>query len=199
MRISGGRPVAAAVAHRHRDHMRIAKYSLIIACLTFCSTPAISAESLCKTFQTLAQSAPEQADERPWIEFHWGIDHEQHSFWSWGCRHSNDKVSKATCDWLMENTSHEFTMMLPLAVMSCYGYHLPKYASYDWSGIAGTIKLKQGDDYALVLDLDYRGLPDGEVAIRVSRYAPEPLPPIMPLAPIESEPTAAKNDPSTGH
>jgi hypothetical protein len=162
--------------------MGIGTRGLIIIGLVACSTPALAAEGLCQKIRVFAQSEPEQADERSWFEFHWGIDHAPNSFWSWGCRHSNDKVAKDTCDWLMHNTNQEFTMELPQAIMTCYGYRFPKYASYDWEGIAGTIKLKDGDDYRLVLDLDYRNLPSGEEAIRVSRYAPEPLPPIKPMA-----------------
>lgn len=162
---------------------------LVVAFLAACSTPAAAAGSLCEKLRTFERSEPPHASLRSWFEFHWGID--RSAVWSWGCRHSDDKVSKDTCDWLMDHVNQEFSMALPQAMMGCYGYRFPRHADYDWSNLAGTIRLRGGADRRLVMDLEYRDLPDGEVAVRVSRevlgrrYQPEILPPIgpMPISP----------------
>ena len=83
-------------------------------------------------------------------------------------------------------------MELPRRIMTCYGYRFPKSASNRWSHIAGTITLRDAPRYRLVMDLNYRDLPGGEVAVRVAReasgerYEPEDLPPIEPM-PRESK------------
>ena len=73
-------------------------------------------------------------------------------------------------------------MILPQEIMSCYGYGLPLHAFYDWAGVAGTITLRGRKGQHLILDLDYRDLPQGEVAMRLAvdadgiDYEPEELP-----------------------
>jgi hypothetical protein len=150
------------------------------------STPADAAapDQLCARLRTL-ETAQLPKGERRWFEFHWGFDHA--SFWSWGCRHSNDQLAKATCDWLMNHTNQEFSMQLPHRIMTCHGYRFPKFAYYDWDGIEGTIELRSVSDRRVQMDLNYRDLPNGEQAVRVSvgdsktRYDPDELPPIQPM------------------
>ena len=75
-------------------------------------------------------------------------------------------------------------MMLPQGIMACYGYQFPLRSSYDWSGMVGTITLHGRKGNRLLLDLNYRDLPHGEVAMRLSieaedgDYAVDQLPPI---------------------
>ena len=78
-------------------------------------------------------------------------------------------------------------MALPQSVMTCYGYRFPRHAVYDWAGLAGTITLRGKQGRRLILDLQYRDLPQGEVAMRLAvededaRYEPDKLLPILPM------------------
>jgi hypothetical protein len=125
--------------------------------------------------------------ERRWIEFHWHFGQDVASIWSWGCRHSKDQLAGTTCGRLMHHTNQEFSMELPQRIMTCHGYHFPKFAFYDWKGIEGTIELRGAIDRRVLMDLNYRDLPNGEQALRVSvgdsngRYEPDELPPIEPM------------------
>ena len=71
--------------------------------------------------------------------------------------------------------------------MTCHGYRLPKFAHYDWANIAGTVRLRGASDRRILMDLNYRDLPHGEHAVRVSvedanrTYDPDELPPIQPM------------------
>jgi hypothetical protein len=173
--------------------MRAPTLCLVTAALLACSTPAVAGDELCKTIQAFERSKPQHANERTWFEYHWGFARD--SFWSWGCRHSRDEVAKATCQWLLENTSREFSMMLPHSIMQCYGYRFPRFSFYDWASMAGTIRLRGSHGTTLVMDLNYRDLPNGEVGLRVSRevpgrqYEPEDLPPIEPFPSREESPS----------
>jgi hypothetical protein len=87
----------------------------------------------------------------------------------------------------MQHTNQEFSMSLPHRLMACHGYRLPKFAQYDWANVAGTIRLRGASDRRVLMDLNYRDLPHGEQAVRVSvqdpnkTYDPEELPPIQPM------------------
>ena len=78
-------------------------------------------------------------------------------------------------------------MVLPQEIMACYGYKFPRHAANDWKLLSGTIRLhgRQGQD--LLLDLAYRDLPKGEVAMRLAvevdgvEYDPDELPAITPF------------------
>lgn len=76
-------------------------------------------------------------------------------------------------------------MRLPHRIMTCHGYTFPKLAYYDWDGIKGTIELRAGIGRRVLMDLNYRDLPDGEQAVRVSveesNNESDELPPIEPL------------------
>jgi hypothetical protein len=161
-----------------------------ITLLAGAGQPAIAADTLCDVIHRFEAAAPEKSDnpqERRWIEFHWGFDHSGNAFWSWGCKHSTQSIAGRTCTWLNGHTNQEFAMMFPQSVMACYGYTFPKFALYDWSNIAGTIKLRGHKGNSLILDLNFRDLPRGEVAMRLAvesptgNYEPEDLPPIMPM------------------
>lgn len=78
-------------------------------------------------------------------------------------------------------------MSLPHRIMTCHGYQLPKFAHYDWAKIAGTIRLRGATDRRILMDLNYRDLPNGEQAVRVSVQNANKtddtgeLPPIQPM------------------
>jgi hypothetical protein len=171
--------------------------ALLFSGLVVCSTPVVAADDLCKRLRTFELSKPEHASERRWFEYHWGFD--SGAIWSWGCRHSKDESAIATCRWLLDHTSRELSMMLPHSIMACYGYRFPRSAFYDWASMTGTIKLRGRHGNRLIMDMNYRDLPNGEVAVRVAleapdqRYEPEDLPPIEPF------PKAAEDKPSTAH
>jgi hypothetical protein len=157
---------------------------LAVAALVSTPVQAAAPDELCMRLRTFETAQLPNA-ERRWVEFHWGYD--QVAIWSWACRHSKDKLAKTTCDWMMHHTNREFTMLLPQRVMACHGYSFPKFASYDWSRMAGTIELRGAADRRVLMDLNFRDLPNGEQAMRVSvedsngRYEPDELPPIEPM------------------
>jgi len=119
--------------------MRVIALSLAAAALVPTSVQAAAPDELCARLRAF-ETTQLPKDERRWFEFHWGFD--RSSFWSWGCRHSKDQLAKATCDWLMNHTNQEFSMMLPHRIMACHGYRFPKFAYYDWDKIIGSIELR---------------------------------------------------------
>jgi hypothetical protein len=159
-------------------------WGIAVAALISSSGQAAAPDELCARLRSF-ETAPLQSRERRWVEFHWGFD--QASIWSWACRNSTDALSKATCGWLMHHTNQEFSMMLPQRIMACHGYRFPKFAHYDWSDIAGTIRLRGSSERRILMDLNYRDLPHGEQAVRVSvedengSSDPGELPPIQPM------------------
>ena len=127
------------------------------------------------------ENAPLADGQRRWVEFHWYFD--PTAIWSWGCRHSDDERARRTCSWLMDHTNQEFSMRLPQRIMGCHGYGFPKFAYYDWDGINGTIELRGPTGRRILLDLNYRGLPGSDQAIRLSvqHSSDGDLPPIEPM------------------
>lgn len=59
-------------------------------------------------------------------------------------------------------------MILPHQIMTCYGYRLPDHANLDWKRMAGTVVLRGETERQFVMELNFRDLPDGEVALRVT-------------------------------
>lgn len=150
----------------------------------------MATDDLCGKLKLFETAKPQKGDdpkERRWVEFHWNFDHGETAIWSWGCLHSKQAIAKVTCDWLMGNTNQEFAMILPQDIMSCYGYRFPEGAFNDWDNMLGTIRLRSVDGRELDLDLNYRDLPKGEAAMRLSlggpgqKYEPKKLPPIAPM------------------
>lgn len=164
--------------------MRVIASGLVIAALMSTSVQAATSDELCARLRTF-EAAQLPKGQRRWLEFHWGFD--QASIWSWACRHSKDQLAKTTCDWLMPHTNQEFSMQLSQRIMACHGYRFPKFAIYDWKDLKGTIELRGSSDRRIRMDLNYRDLPDGEQAVRVSiensnaSYGPDVLPPIEPM------------------
>ncbi|WP_157081346.1 hypothetical protein [Novosphingobium naphthalenivorans] len=152
--------------------------------------PLLAATTLCDVIRNFEMAAPAKSDnphERRWVEFHWGFDHSPDTIWSWGCQHSAQQIAGQTCTWLKDNTNQEFAMILPQSIMACYGYHFPTHSFYDWAGMTGTITLRGHKGTRLLLDLNYRDLPNGEVAMRLAVetedgvYVPDELPSIAPM------------------
>ncbi|MBB3359867.1 MULTISPECIES: hypothetical protein [unclassified Novosphingobium] len=169
--------------------MKLARHLVFLASVAI-SQPVAAATPLCEVIKKFEGSAPEPLDDphqKRWIEFHWGFDRDPDTMWSWGCRHSKQMIASQTCHWLEEHTNQEFAMALPQGTMQCYGYKFPKYALTDWSRIAGAIKLRGRAKHHLLLELNYRDLPNGEVAIRLSVEAlnegtgSQEMPPIEPM------------------
>ncbi|TZG24734.1 hypothetical protein [Sphingomonas montanisoli] len=160
------------------------------------SQPATAATTLCDVIRSFETAVPAKIDnprERRWIEFHWGFDHSPGTIWSWGCQHSTQAIASQTCGWLKDNTNQEFAMMLPHGIMACYGYRFPAHANTDWSELKGTIALHGRNGNRLLLDLNYRDLPLGEVAMRLAvehengDYIPEELPAIATMPVTKTE------------
>lgn len=170
--------------------MYMRQFFVVLAALISSPARADVADQLCPRLRTFEVARLSGADRR-WVEFHWGNDKD--SIWSWGCRHSKDRLAKTTCDWLMQHTNQEFTMELPHRIMACHGYTFPKLAYYDWEGIEGTIRLRSASNHRVLMDLAYSHLPEGESAVRLAveesdhSYEPDKLPPIQPLPSNASE------------
>ena len=164
--------------------MNAKAWGVAVAALISASSQAAAPDELCARLRSF-ETAPLRNGERRWVEFHWGFY--QAAIWSWACRNSTDALSKTTCAWLMHHTNQEFSMSLPHRIMTCHGYRLPKFAHYDWANIAGTVRLRGASDRRILMDLNYRDLPHGEQAVRVSvedanrTYDPDELPPIQPM------------------
>jgi hypothetical protein len=165
--------------------MRAKAWGIAVAAFISTSSHAAAPDALCAKLRAF-EAAQLPNGERRWVEFHWGFD-QAAALWSWACRHSADQLAKTTCGWLMHHTNQEFSMSLPHRIMACHGYGLPKFAYYDWDNIAGTIRLRGASDRRILMDLNYRDLPHGEQAVRVSvedtnkTYDPAELPPIEPM------------------
>jgi hypothetical protein len=161
---------------------------MAVAALLSSASQAAAPDELCAKLRTF-EGAQLPNGERRWVEFHWYFD--PAAIWSWGCLHSKDQLAKTTCDWLMHNTNQEFTMSLPHRIMRCYGYTFPKHAHLDWGDIAGTIQLRGASNRRVVMDMNYRDLPHGEDAVRLTvedpdkQYEPDELPPIKPMPKAE--------------
>ena len=170
--------------------MNIRNSFVVLAALIPSSAQAGMVDQLCPRLRTFEAAKLSGADRR-WVEFHWGND--KTSIWSWGCRHSKDQLAKATCDWLMQHTNQEFSMMLPHRIMACHGYTFPKRAYFDWDGVEGTIRLRGAANRHVLMELAYSHLPERETAVRLAveedghSYEPDKLPSIQPLSPNASE------------
>lgn len=155
-----------------------------------CSVQAGASDILCSQLDefALAQEAePAEPMPRHWVEFHWGIDPDPNSFWSWGCRNSNDVSSKSLCSYLLESTSREFRNTLPIRILKCWGYRFPKDAGYGWHVSEGHFIQQRKNGSWLVMDIASRGLQPDEQAIRISydtvdrKLEPDELPAVQPL------------------
>jgi len=150
-----------------------------------------AADPLCKELEAFAAAQlSEKGDPIPryWVEFHWGFAPDPNTFWSWGCRHSDDAAATRLCDWLMENISREFRSSLPIGVQKCMGYKFPRNAISDWNISEGIISLPARDGSWLILEISSLGMPSGESAVRISlesvdrKFDPDELPPMESFA-----------------
>jgi hypothetical protein len=154
------------------------------------ATPAYASDKLChelEKFVTVQEEEKAIPMPRHWVEFHWGIDPDPNTFWSWGCRHAADSSSKQLCAYLLDNTSREFRNTLPLRIQQCMGYRLPKQAWSGWHVSDGVIKHQRKNGSWLVMEIVSQGLQQGESAVRISydtvdrKLEPVELDPVMPL------------------
>jgi hypothetical protein len=130
--------------------------------------PAAAGQEICTRLNAYIRApfstAPGQAPVARSIEFYWqppGI------LGAVQCVHNGVAANKALCDWLMENTSREFSEQLPDAVLTCFGFSFPPVPNVeDWRATYSFV-----DDKTLrrlVLDVRH-GQPDIDYdAIRIS-------------------------------
>ena len=151
---------------------------------------ASAADMLCAQLDKfVVDQEAETAEPMPrhWVEFHWGIDPDPNSFWSWGCRHSKDLSSAGFCNYLMDNTSREFRNRLPLQVLKCLGYRFPDQAWSGWKVQDGMFEHQRKNGSWLVMEIVSKGLQPGEMAVRISyntvdrKFEPANLEPVQPL------------------
>lgn len=154
------------------------------------ASQARASDAICGQLEEFAKGQEsEKADPMPrhWAEFHWGIDPDPNTFWSWGCRNSNDASSKVLCGYLMDHTSREFRNMLPIRILKCWGYRFPDDAGFGWRVRDGQILHQRKNGSWLVMDIAANGLEPGESAIRISydtvdrRLDPDELEPVRSL------------------
>ena len=105
-----------------------------------------------------------------WIEVHWignwlDFDHG----WHLECQPSSDNASKAFCNWLLDNTSFEFSENLPLRFMYCHGYRYPAGGTYI-SGWKSEIDLYSEHVGQIVLQINLQGHKQPDAAVRLTVF-----------------------------
>lgn len=118
-----------------------------------------------KTFESAPLSTGRDAKPiRRYVEFQWSGNWMMGGYW--GCRHSQDAVSKTFCAYLRDNTNQEFHAELPIRVLRCHGYVFPAQST-DWESWTSDIVLTRSDDRRVDMDVD---LVPGTVdaAVRIS-------------------------------
>lgn len=164
--------------------------ALVISVGVSAASPVSAADKLCGELdQFIADQEAEKGDPMPrhWVEFHWGVDPNPDSFWSWGCRHSQDKSSAKLCIYLMDHTSREFRNLLPVRVLKCMNNRFPDEALQGWHVTEGEFRHQRKNGSWLVMEVTERDLQSGESAVRISydtvdrKLQPEELSPIRPL------------------
>ena len=110
------------------------------------------------------------------------------------CVHGGVQPGKKFCDWLMDNTSREFSEALPENVLRCEGFGFPGVPNVeDWKATYGFVDDKSLRWLILEVRLDQPGdrydgavrisaLPDGQDT------AIHPLPPFPDPEPVNDEP-----------
>lgn len=88
----------------------------------------------------------------------------------------------------MHHTNQEFRTLLPVRILSCYGYRFPRTVAYDWIGIEGAFTLHGGSERTLILEMAHRGLPPAESAVRLTVFGPSDYYDPEEAAPIETLP-----------
>jgi hypothetical protein len=76
---------------------------------------------------------------------------------------------------------------VPQAIMACYGYRFAPGTALPWDGLVGNFVLREQAGRRVTLEIDFRDLPAGEHALRVTFeeigkvYQPAKLPRIAPF------------------
>ncbi len=144
-----------------------------------------------RRFESAALSTGQDSKPiRRYIEFQWSGNWMMGGYW--GCRPSQDAVSKTFCAYLRDNTNQEFYADLPIRVLRCHGYVFPGHST-DWADWASKIKLFQSDDRAV--DMDVYLIPGTvDAAVRISAVPwswlasadDKALPPLKETPPLRS-------------
>lgn len=111
--------------------MRPRLHAILAIFIAQIAAPISAKDALCDQLDKFVRDQKSETTDplpRHWVEFHWGVDSDPNSIWSWGCWHSEDQSSKEFCAWLMDNTSREFRSKLPINVQQCMGYRFPRQA-----------------------------------------------------------------------
>jgi hypothetical protein len=162
-----------------------ARSRLVLAALAL-SSPASAEESLCSAlhdFETAPAKPADNPGERRWLEIHWAPDSAD---WARGCSHSTHDVGTITCLLVMNHIRGVDEYAVPQSIMGCYGYRFVAGATLPWKGLVGHFVLREQAGRRVSLDLDFRDLPDGEGALRLTMeeigksYRPATMPRIQP-------------------
>jgi hypothetical protein len=177
------------------------KQALVPCAAALLAVPqAASAVPLCDQLDAFAAaqwSEPSDPAPRHWVEFHWGLEGDSASRWTWACRYSGDPASGEFCNWLMDNTSREFTA-LPFNLLKCMDSQSSPQVASPSLFIEGEIRRRAPDGSWFVLEMASSALRPGESAVRISfdssdrRLDPATLPPIEPFSPEVQEAAAAQ-------
>ena len=167
-----------------------ASTSLIALTLTvsFAAQPVSANDKICKELKRFSEAkftSTEKPEGRRWVEFHWGGDWAgPKDLWAVACKQASDEASKQFCSYLIDNSSREFSAILPMRILTCYGYQFPHYRS--WSNWHSDIELWE-DERLMLLEVRFAGIDSAEHAIRLSVFDDSidetiaELPPIKPF------------------
>ncbi|MEJ0027845.1 MAG: hypothetical protein WDN01_17610 [Rhizomicrobium sp.] len=101
------------------------------------------------------------------------------------CVHHSEPNAKALCGWLMENTSREFSEVLPERILSCHGFGFPRHPNVgDW--IADYEFIDEKTMRWLRLDVARGQIPDVD-AIRWTVLPDGKDNATLPLSPLKDE------------
>lgn len=110
----------------------------------------------------------------------------------WACtRDISDAAELSLCHYLMKDVSLEFRENLPLRVLRCYGYKIPRTFD-DWSNWTGTVGFSRASDRHLLMEVDLGPRDAPNAAIRFSSVpdnasAEDKAPPPLDVLPTPKE------------
>ena len=161
--------------------------SLIFLAALACSSPASADGDLCsglRDFETVAVKLSDNSAERRWMEIHWAGPNAD---WAQGCSHSLRDRAPLSCILVMDHVRPMDQYAVPQAIMACYGYRFAAGAALPWDGLVGNFVLREQAGRRVTLEIDFRDLPAGEHALRLTFeeigkvYQPAKLPRIAPF------------------
>lgn len=100
---------------------------------TLGASPAWAGDEICARIEAFQRAPFEEggaATPARWVEVRWEGNIGGADGWGLACTRSEDDASAQLCDWLVGNTSMEFSGNLPKRILECFGYAFPS----PWSG-----------------------------------------------------------------